>query len=55
MSRIYITHNSAGNEVGLFLRPHNATMPYVVTVNGRITAEIDFLGDAYRLYNEIAK
>ena len=54
MARIYITHDSKGNEVGLFLRSH-ATMPYVVAVNGRIKAEIDYLGDAYRLYNEMAK
>lgn len=55
MSRIYETHNSAGSLVGLYYREYNTKFPYVVMADNRTVAEADYLADAYRLYNEVAK
>lgn len=55
MSMIYRTTSSNGNEVTLFERPHDADFGFCISVNGRITAYIDNIGDAYREYNRCAK
>ena len=49
MARVYqATHKRTKDVVGLFERDGR----YMITVNTRIIAVADCLGDAYRFYNE---
>ncbi len=55
MSRVYITTSlKSKKEVRLMERTTHSGLRYALFVNGILKANIEYIGDAYRLYNEYA-
>ena len=55
MSRVYITTSLISKrEVCLMERIAHSGLRYALYVNGILKANIAYIGDAYRLYNEYA-
>ena len=55
MSRVYITTSLiTKKEVRLMKRTTHTGLQYALYVNDVLKADIEYFGDAYRLYNEYA-